>query len=366
MSLSTLRVRLPPMHARDSLTSLTDDNLLLLLRFLSVPQLLAFLSLSRRFNRLIVQFTLPHYRAILMQVTRISLPAGDPPHMPNGRFEQFFSFSRRFHRHTGIFFSQSIDRLPVKALRSRQLHQTLSSSLPIHLPQLLPRLQSLTFAYYIHEEPLSRESVGNGPFNDEFEALWARRISKRPLHIEPASNGPLIGYLQSHWRQSLVSLELNLLSEGFGQGPLSGELLFNQLNQLSALRHLSLLFSYGFRFIERIIPDSMPVLGQLDSFALYRYKAPNVPTLLRQLGPNLRSLSLYLVICSEEDFLSFLSSKPTYRQTLRTLEIHLSKWYPTEGARHNTPRLSTLANYGLPLEHLLSSYSVLAVRLKNK
>lgn len=325
MSLSKLRAQI---HL-DSLSSLTDDSLLIILRFVSVPQLLALLSVSRRLHYLILQHTLPHYRTILMY--------NQMNH--SGHLKRAFFFSRRFYAQTHFLNTICRHLLPKRALRPGELHPTGLHFFPPNLPHALPRLQSFTFSYF---------------FSDELVR------SQRDV------NRLLTGYFDSNWSQTLVSLELYLILDTLNLRSPSDELFLVQLNQLSSLRHLSLHFwALWEHFPDRILPDSMPVLGHLLTFKLHRYPARNTGTLLHQLGPNLTCLTLYSVVCSEQDFLSFLSSKPTYRHTLRTLEIDLideRDGWPTP--LPVTPRVSTLANYGLPLERLLSKSFMIAVRFR--
>lgn len=330
MSLSTLRARLP----LPSLASLTDDSLLVIFRHLPLHQLWVLLSASRRVNCLIVQHILSRYRTIQIADVRFL--------DQNAQYLIFFYLN--FHEYT--VFDQSRNDPYIDTLRyipydepsnaHRHRYRSVLSSFPLHLPQLFPRMQSFDFAYFLHEDGiLSGEEV--------------------------AVNRRLIGYLASGWSETLVSLKLWLIMD---TPPQPGEQpLFGPLNQLVALRHLFIGFASLYRDLTQeltisLIPDSMPVLGRLVSFSLHTYNGANVVTLLRQLSPNLTFLSLLGVACSGQDFIAFLRSKPSYKQSIRTLDIYL---YREEINYRSTPQLSALAEHFLSLEILrIGLFSLLA------
>lgn len=317
MSLSTLRARVPLV----SLASLTDDSLLVILRLLSVPQLLAFLSLSRRFNCLIVQYIFSRYRTLAMPMLYHYWMYMD--------IEQPVFFSRNFHAYTtfyrnrGSFFRYNY-LLKNEENHHRQLYLSRPSSFLLHLPNLFSRLESFAVSYKFGDEshPLSEE-----------ETIISRLC---------------VGFLRSTWSRTLVSLQVQVIMSAL---PQSNETIFSQLNQLSALRHLFLRFRFpgDTEMLIDFLPDSMPVLGQLVSFSLHVYKGVNIGTILGQLAPDLAYLSLVSVPCSEPDFCAFLTSKPSYKHTLRTLELGLCDdtfkvWC--------SPQASTLVRHCLSLENL--------------
>lgn len=323
MSLSTLRARVPLV----SLASLTDDNLLVILRHLSVPQLLELLFLSRRFNFLIVQYIFPRYRTIAIPRLRYKPMDVEQPVF----FSRYFRAYTTFNKTQSSFF-QPNHYLRYAEYRHGQLYRSRPNSFPIHLPHLFPRLESFTFSYKLQDQIQL--------LSDE-ETLINRLLS---------------GFLRSTWFRTLVSLELQVIQTAL---PQSSETFYSQLNQLPSLRHLFLRFLSPGGTQMRIMPDSMPVLRQLVSFSLHTYEAVNAATLLGQLGPDLAYLSLLYVTCREQDFLAFLTGKPSYKATLRTLELLLLD------ETFHSPHVSSLARLCPSLEKL-STISYVYVSYKRK
>lgn len=288
MSLSTLRPT-----PRTSLACLTDDSLLLIFSYLTVPQLLPLFMASRRLHQLILKYPLPQYRTLLFGYSPAEKTDDDEPlnsHQAN-RIVQLY-YSKHFHPFTDFCqrkgLQPEIGYLEHRAFnrRPRRLHSSQLDTFPESLPNLFPRLASLTFSFFLTLEQVS-------------------------------VNGLLRGYLSSPWSTGLVSLHLFIEVTPV---PIGETAPFLPLHYLSGLRHLFLEFNQE---SSTLLPDSMPILSQLTSFSLHRYKGANVNILLGQLGHNLAFLSLLYVSCTVNEFALLLRGKPSYRETLKTLEVDL-------------------------------------------
>lgn len=286
-----------------SLLELNDDVLLLILAHFTVPELLQLRATCRRFSHLIEQYRLPLIRTLVTSSVAKQYQISGPlvkvafSHNPH----PYTDYCRR----TG-FGIQEAQNFFTSLPQGGSLLSLNLSAFPISLPQLLPRLSSLTYSHFLVSD------------TDD-----SRRKD------ESSVNQILHTYLHSNWSNTLTSLHLNLFVP-FQETTQPNHTIVGCLNQMPSLKHLFLEFN---RFVQPtdafpgpLLPDSMPILGQIISFSLHNYGSSNTATLLSQLGPNLVFLSLFDVACSIDDYVTFLQGKsPTYGHSLKTVELYLHR-----------------------------------------
>lgn len=316
-----------------TLNALNDDCLLLLLSTLSVPQLFKLRAVSRRFSYLIERYTLPQCRTLVYGFET----AQGVEHFPSnlklgdqGTVDVYFANHQHVYSDLRLrvaFPKELLDRqLPLSKLVPVRL-----ATLPLSLPTLFPRLSCLTLTYFFASSKIS---------------LTAEQLAVNRLTVV---------YLASHWSSSLISLHLYLQVP---IGPQHDYALFDTLNKLSSLRQLFIEFTdfYRQRYPpERmpLLPDSMSLLSQLTHFSLHFYGGSNLAILLHQLGPELTFLSLFQVIGTVHDFAAFLRAKPTYRRTIKTLEVHFNYKYEWQ-----LPFFALTTKYLPSVERLMGYVSV--------
>lgn len=275
-----------------TLCTLNDDCLLLILNHLSVAQLFPLRAASRRLCHFIERYNLPKCRTLIYGYDKAN---GEKSREHSGTVEVYLSHRQHvysdFCKQIGSEKADDERFLPVNDLFSVRL-----SALPLSLPLLLPRLTCLTWTHFLVDQV------------------------ELPTDEQSTVNRLLLTYLNSHWSTSLVSLHLYIEVPPM---PQPDNTFFEHLNRLLSLRHLYIDFS---RFINPedgfLLPSSIPILCQMYSFSLHFYGGSNTASLLAQLGPDLSFLSLVQVTYSTDQFAAFLAAKPTYRQTLKVLELH--------------------------------------------
>lgn len=277
-------------------TPLTDDCLLLLLSHFSVSELFLLRGVCRHLCHLIERY---HFRKCKTLLTRHDQELQRGLSFSQLTMQVTFTTTQHLYsdycRQTGVANDDQryFPTLQWPLLTRRHAHAW--QAFPLSLPLLLPNLSSLTWTHSLADSQLRANTPG-----------WA-------------VNRLLLAYLNSSWSTSLLSLHLHIEMSNHPKVNLT---YFQQLNQLTNLKHLFLEFSKFFPS-SVFLPEHMHIFGQLHSFSLHNYGNSNIAKLLSQLGPNLNFLSLFKVSCPLDEFVNFLHARPTYGRTLQTVELLL-------------------------------------------